>query len=58
MEKIRMSITDVQQLSEKILQNLERVIIGKRQVLELTLIGLLSQGHILIEDVPGVGKPC
>ncbi|WP_322509470.1 MoxR family ATPase [Anaerolinea sp.] len=51
-----MSITDVQQLSEKILQNLERVIIGKRQVLELTLIGLLSQGHILIEDVPGVGK--
>ncbi|WP_172634608.1 AAA family ATPase [Anaerolinea thermophila] len=56
MEKIRMSITDVQQLSEKILQNLERVIIGKRQVLELTLIGLLSQGHILIEDVPGVGK--
>ncbi len=56
MEKISMSITDVQQLSEKILQNLERVIIGKRQVLELTLIGLLSQGHILIEDVPGVGK--
>lgn len=56
MEKINMSIADVQQLSEKILQNLERVIIGKRQVLELTLIGLLSQGHILIEDVPGVGK--
>ncbi len=56
MEKISMTVADVQKLSEKILQNLERVIIGKRHVLELTLIGLLSQGHILIEDVPGVGK--
>lgn len=56
MEKISMTVADVQKLSEKILQNLERVIVGKRHVLELTLIGLLSQGHILIEDVPGVGK--
>lgn len=56
MEKVRMTVVEVKKLSEKILQNLERVIIGKRHVLELTLIGLLSQGHILIEDVPGVGK--
>ena len=35
---------------------MERVIIGKRDSIELALIGLLSQGHLLIEDVPGVGK--
>ena len=35
---------------------MEKVIVGKRQSLELVVIGLLCQGHILIEDVPGVGK--
>jgi MoxR-like ATPase len=46
----------VQDVGEKILQNVERVIIGKRKEITLTLIGLLCQGHVLIEDVPGVGK--
>ena len=53
---MELSFTDVKQLSEKLLDNLEKVIVGKRRVLETTVIGLLSQGHILIEDVPGVGK--
>ena len=39
-----------------ILENLKKVIIGKDDVLENVLIGLLAQGHLLIEDVPGVGK--
>jgi MoxR-like ATPase len=39
-----------------LVKNLEKVIIGKRAVIEMMIIGLLSQGHILIEDVPGVGK--
>ncbi|HKZ44725.1 MAG TPA: MoxR family ATPase [Anaerolineales bacterium] len=39
-----------------LVNNLEKVIIGKRGVIEMMIIGLLSQGHILIEDVPGVGK--
>jgi len=47
---------DVQAFGERLLGNLEKVIIGKRGTLELIVIGLLSQGHILIEDVPGVGK--
>jgi MoxR-like ATPase len=47
---------DVQALAERLIHNIERVIIGKRQAVQLTVIGLLSQGHILIEDVPGVGK--
>jgi MoxR-like ATPase len=46
----------VQAQTQEILANLETVIVGKRRELELVLIGLLCQGHILIEDVPGVGK--
>ncbi len=47
---------NLQEFGKKITTNLEKVIIGKRPALELIVIGLLSQGHILIEDVPGVGK--
>lgn len=46
----------VQEFSENIITNVEKVIVGKRQALELALTGLLCQGHLLIEDVPGVGK--
>src|SRR5215210_3296199 len=41
---------------EAVLSNVERVIVGKRQEVELALIALVCQGHLLIEDVPGVGK--
>ncbi len=47
---------NVQQVAEKIIANIERVILGKRAAVELTVISLLCQGHLLIEDVPGVGK--
>jgi len=40
----------------QVIDNVETVIIGKREAIELVLIGLLAQGHLLIEDVPGVGK--
>src|ERR1700694_2404249 len=36
--------------------NIERVIVGKRQVIELLIVALLCEGHVLIEDVPGTGK--
>jgi MoxR-like ATPase len=39
-----------------LIENIERVIVGKRREIELVLIAMLSQGHVLIEDVPGVGK--
>ena len=45
-----------QTLIESIVMNIEKVIVGKRHVVELAIINLLSQGHLLIEDVPGVGK--
>jgi MoxR-like ATPase len=49
-------MTDLKVFGEKLIANLESVIIGKRQSIELIVIGLLCQGHALIEDVPGVGK--
>ena len=49
-------MTDLKSFGESIVSNLERVIVGKSQSLELVVIGLLCQGHVLIEDVPGVGK--
>jgi len=51
-----MELSQVQQEAAKIVSNIEQVIVGKRHVVELTLVALLSQGHLLIEDVPGVGK--
>ena len=41
---------------QKIISNMETVIVGKREVIEYALITLLSDGHLLLEDVPGVGK--
>jgi MoxR-like ATPase len=49
-------MTIVQTFTEKIINNIEKVIVGKRSSVELALISLLCQGHLLIEDVPGVGK--
>jgi MoxR-like ATPase len=47
---------DIKEIGDRIIANLEMVIIGKRQPVELIVVGLLCQGHVLIEDVPGVGK--
>jgi MoxR-like ATPase len=41
---------------QALISNIERVIIGKREVVELLLVALLCEGHVLIEDVPGTGK--
>jgi len=46
----------VKSFSENIITNISRVIIGKRETIELSVVCLLCQGHLLIEDVPGVGK--
>ncbi len=49
-------MTSIQETGEKVAANVERVIIGKRQEVRLTLVALLCRGHLLIEDVPGTGK--
>jgi MoxR-like ATPase len=46
----------VRGLATRLLENVEQVIVGKHQEVQLTLIALLCQGHVLVEDVPGVGK--
>ncbi len=43
-------------LLKKIVDNVEKVIVGKRNAIELTLVALICDGHVLLEDVPGVGK--
>jgi MoxR-like ATPase len=47
---------DVAAFGEGLIANIERVMIGKRAVIERMLVALLCEGHILLEDVPGVGK--
>jgi MoxR-like ATPase len=50
------SSTQLQIFSEKILGNVEKVLLGKRDVVRSVIVGLICNGNILLEDVPGVGK--
>lgn len=50
------SMVTVQDFVKQIVDNVELVIVGKRPVIELMLVALLCEGHILLEDVPGTGK--
>jgi MoxR-like ATPase len=47
---------DIQAVSERFTSNVGRVIVGRSEVVELIFIALLCEGHVLIEDVPGLGK--
>ena len=49
-------VREVQEFSLVLTENIEKVIIGKRPTIELVMIALLSEGHVLIEDAPGTGK--
>jgi len=46
----------VQSVAERLGRNVERVLVGKRSIVELAVVALLCEGHLLIEDVPGIGK--
>ena len=47
---------EIQRLAQSIIGNVEKVIVGKTEVVETLVIALLCEGHVLLEDVPGVGK--
>jgi len=47
---------EIQQFAQTMIDNVERVIVGKRRAIELVVAALLCEGHVLIEDVPGTGK--
>ncbi len=49
-------MTDAQDFCKIVIENVEKVIVGKRSVIELLMVALLCEGHVLLEDVPGVGK--
>jgi MoxR-like ATPase len=49
-------IGEVAELSNRLLDEIERAVVGKREPLELVLLGLLADGHVLIEDFPGLAK--
>ncbi len=50
------AVEEVREFTNTVIANVEKVIVGKRPTIELILIALLCEGHILIEDVPGTGK--
>jgi MoxR-like ATPase len=47
---------DIKSAADRIVENIARVIVGKEDTIELCLVALLCEGHILLEDVPGIGK--
>jgi MoxR-like ATPase len=49
-------MSKVQSITDQLVSNVEQVIVGKTSAIRFTVIGLLCQGHLLIEDVPGTGK--
>jgi len=49
-------VSVIQDCATRIIDNVEKVIIGKREAVQTAVVALLCQGHVLIEDVPGVGK--
>ncbi|MDO8716282.1 MAG: AAA family ATPase, partial [Dehalococcoidales bacterium] len=49
-------VISARKTAQKIVDNIEQVIVGKTKAVELAVVGLISKGHLLIEDAPGVGK--
>lgn len=51
-----MEFSEIQALGQKVKDNVSKVIVGKEEVIDLLMIALISSGHVLLEDVPGMGK--
>src|ERR1051326_2145124 len=51
-----MTIEEVGELAARVVDEVERAIVGKREALELVLLGILGDGHVLLEDFPGLAK--
>jgi MoxR-like ATPase len=54
--EINQEILRIKESAGRLLENVSKVIIGKKETIELILVALLCEGHVLIEDVPGIGK--
>lgn len=49
-------MSEIQVFISNIVDNVEKVIVGKRSAIEMLMVAMLCEGHVLLEDVPGVGK--
>jgi len=49
-------MSDLHEIPQRLIDNISKVIVGKRDVIEFVVVGLISNGHVLLEDVPGLGK--
>ena len=56
MRSEELTLAEVGTLADRLLEEVERVVVGKRRALELVLMGILGDGHVLIEDFPGLAK--
>jgi MoxR-like ATPase len=54
--KMMADVRAVAEFGTKMMDNIAAVIVGKEQTAKMLLVALLSRGHVLLEDVPGVGK--
>ena len=50
-----MELKEIQEITSKIKENVNKIIIGKSQVIDLILTSILAGGHVLLEDTPGTG---
>ena len=51
-----MELRELAELGSHLVDEVERAVVGKREQLELVLLGMLADGHVLLEDVPGLAK--
>ncbi|HYX89389.1 MAG TPA: MoxR family ATPase [Gaiellaceae bacterium] len=51
-----MTVAELSERAERVLAEVERAVVGKREALELVLLGILADGHVLLEDFPGLAK--
>ena len=56
MERTTFGAERLQELAERIRENVQKVIVGKSEVIDLAIIAVVCRGHLLLEDVPGIGK--
>ena len=54
--QVNPEISRIKQAADRLVDNVSKVIVGKKETIQLVLVALLCEGHVLIEDVPGIGK--
>jgi len=55
-EEVSPEVWRIKEAADRFVTNVSKVIVGKKEIIELVLVSLLCEGHLLIEDVPGIGK--